>query len=668
MSSPTAEPIDDADAGAAARATNGPRYARVLVDIEPDHLDRLFDYAVPDDLGSAVQVGSRVEVVFGGRRVRGLVVELTDRTELDASRIRALRRVLGPHAWLTSAEIELVWWAGQRFASPAAHLLAHVLPPRVVAVEQAAEEAGWFPPGTAERPEVHELTPGDRDAWGAYGPSGVELLDAVGGARDPIAAYWRPLPAEDLGARLVELAGATLASGRDVHLFTPSPTSAAADAVVAAFRGVTVDVRGQPKQRRTYRAWLEARCGHARVVVGELGTAFWPTCDPGLFLVLDESSPAYKARRSPYHHVREVALERARRADATVVLVGEVPSAPAWRLLQQGRLTPVVPDRELERDQAPAVLVDDRSAGPRTRIGTVALDAMRAAVEDGRLAVVIASRRGEGTALACTRCGRRLRCPRCAASLASAPGSRAGQVVCAKCSWRSGGRASCNDCGGQRFAPLAAGAERLGEELRRMFQQVPTVVLEGFDRPAPEPPAVVVMTRGSVFRDPPGDVGAVVLLDLDSMLLRPALDAAEDALRLAVTAAGWAAGRDGAPAGRVVVQTDQPGHHAVRALVGWDPGGFWRTEAAQRAELGLPPAGYAIRVDASEAAPVEADLHHALPPGDEVWGPLVEGGRARFLLKSRDRVATVAALAPLRRAWSQAGLDVRVDVDPVDVL
>lgn len=652
-------------------ADGGPRYARVLVDVEPDHLDRLFDYLVPDDLEHPLRVGSRVEVVFAGRKVRGVVEELADQTNVDPARLRPLRRVLGPHAWLTPDELAIAHWAGQRFAAPAAHVLAHALPSRVIAAERSATEAGWFPPGRAPRPEVGAVEEPDEDAWEVYGSAGQRLLEAA--AEGDGAFYWRPAPGEDLGARLVELAGRTLAGGRDVLVVVPSPRSTAADALAEAFADVTVDLRGQPKQRRTYTAWLRSRTGQARVVIGEVGAAFWPLDRPGLFVVMEESNPALKARRSPYHHVREVALERARRADGCAVLVGLVPSAPAWRLLQHARIDPVIADREVERDRAPVVLLDERGSGPRTRLGRTAIQALRDALDAGRLGVVLTSRRGEGTALACSGCGHRLRCPRCAASVATLPGSRVGAVGCARCDFTSNGRPACAECGRQRFAPLAAGATRLGEELRRSFRDVPVVTLEGFDRTPPEPPAVVVTTRGSVFTDPPGDVGAVVLLGLDALLMRPALDAAEDAVRLMLTAAGWVAGAEpyGASDGagpRVVLQTDDPAHHAARAIVSWDPGGFWRSEVPLRAELAFPPVGYAIRVDAESADPVAEDLERSVPPGDDVWGPLPQDGRVRFLLKSRDRVATVAALAPLRAAWSKAGLDVRVDVDPVDVL
>ncbi|HEX2027345.1 MAG TPA: hypothetical protein VHF25_05040, partial [Nitriliruptorales bacterium] len=119
----------------------------------------------------------------------------------------------------------------------------------------------------------------------------------------------------------------------------------------------------------------------------------------------------------------------------------------------------------------------------------------------------------------------------------------------------------------------------------------------------------------------------------------------------------------------VVVQTRDPGHHAVQALVGWDPGGFWRAELPRRAELRFPPAAHAVRLDVGVGVEqVVRELSAALPQADALLGPRPAGNRSGLLIKSADRGATLTVLRPLRAAWSRDGLDVRVDVDPVDVL
>lgn len=650
------------------------RYAQVVVEVAPDHLDRPFDYRIPDEHAEVVRPGVRVEVVFSGRKVRGLVAGVSEHTDLPPARVRDLKRPLGEHVWVTPAELEVLRWAAERFAAPLADVVRHALPNRVVDVERRAAEAGWFP--AAERPAGPPAPVPDHEVWEAYGEAGQELReDVIAGEGQP--RYWRPLPSEDLGARLVELVGSTLSTGRDALVLVGEPRSRAADAVIEAYGDLAEDLRGDRGQRATYRAWLAARCGRARLVVGERGVAFWPLERLGLTVVIDESNPWFKERRSPRHHAREVVLERARRAGAVAVLIGTVPSAEAWRLLGHRRLVPVTPMRAAERAAAPVVEVDDRS-DPRSRgrLGSPALEALRTALDSGRFAVVLAARRGEGRALVCQGCGDLLKCPVCASSL----GFRGEAVLCEGCGWQPDGALACPRCGERRFAPLAAGAERVGRELSRTLPDAQVVVLEGYAQPVPEPPAVLVMTRGSAQLDPPGPIGTVVLPDLDGQLRRPDLDAAEDTLRLAMRLAAWVSSRPGddrAPrpgargtgsGGTVVVQTAMPEHAAIRALVNWDPGAFWRAEVERRRELRFPPVGHAMRITAGkDPGRVREDLVAALPDADVLLGPVPEDGRHGFLVKSRDRTATVAALLEPRHAWSKDDLDVRVDVDPVDV-
>jgi primosomal protein N' (replication factor Y) (superfamily II helicase) len=360
-------------------------------------------------------------------------------------------------------------------------------------------------------------------------------------------------------------------------------------------------------------------------------------------------------------------LERARRAGGAGVVVGTVPSAVAWRLLRERRVTAVVPAREAERRARPRVQVVTGQDQPKARLLRESLAALRAATEAGHYGVLLAARRGEGRALVCRRCGERRSCPTCASSL-GVPESGAA-LLCEGCGWSARRVPACAVCGEREVVPLAAGAVRLGHELQRTFE-VPVVVLEGYARQAPPPPAVLVMTRGSVLDAPPGIVGAVVLPDLDGSLRRPSLDAAEDTLRLACTLAGWTVhGRRDPEHSRVVVQTREPEHHAIAALAAWDPGGFWRVEVGVRAPLRFPPLANAMRIEIGRVdGDATALLRAALADGDELLGPLPVEGRAGYLLKSDDREATLAALRPLRESWSKAGVEVRVDVDPVDAL
>ena len=670
-------------------AEHAARIARVAVEGAPFHLGDQLDYVVPD--GMDVAVGHRVELSFAGRRTRGLVVEIDVVSDLAPSRLRPIGRLLGDVPWTDADGVDLLRWAAARFAAPLGDVVRHAFPGRVVDEERRALAAGGWPPDPARarpdltpRPDVRSGRTSDVDmpdaGWSAYGEQGGALHEALAGGGGSF--LWRPLPGEDVGERLIELADACLASGRDVLLIVPDPRSGVADAVVAAMRArssepedAVVDLRGGPSSRLLYRGWLRARAGRARVVVGERSAAFVPLARLGLAVIVDEANPVHKEMRSPRHHVREVVLERARRAGAVGLATADVPSAVCRALVTAGRVIEVAAGPGLVAERRPRVLLETGALEARARISRSGMQVLRSAVEAGGYGVVLAARRGEGRALVCTRCRDLVRCPTCSAAIARSP---SGGRWCPSCGSVSDRPPRCERCGPVELAPLAAGAERLGAELRRSYS-VPVVVLEGHAPDVPGAPAILVMTRGSVLDRPPdgGAVLGVVLPDLDGALRRPTLDAAEDALRLAFRVAGWTAVADDARAGgsgsagspQVVVETREPEHHALQALVAWDADAFWRTEAELRRPLGLPPHLPAIRLDvpAGFERPLQRIQEH-VAPGDVVVGPLpLERGRQALLVRSRDRQRTIDALGPFRAELSRSGVDLRVEVDPVDL-
>ena len=630
-----------------------PRYARVVVDVAPAHLDRPFDYLVPD--GTEVGVGHRVRVVFAGRRRPGWVVDVGDTTDTDPARIRELAVVEGSDPWFDAEDLQLFSWVARRYAATLAGVLRHALPARVAAVEKEGEPAQRAAAaGTPTFP------------WRGYAAD--PLLDAVAAAanKQPGAvapAFWLPiLPGDSPGDLVEDLVQRTLRAGRSALVLAPDPASPAPDRALSAAGDRGADLR-VAAQRARYRAFRRCRSGRARVAVGERSGVFAPLRDLGLVIVDDEANPAYKERRSPRHNAREVALARARMAGAVCVLLGDLPSANLARLLADGHVKEVTVDRAVQRTQALRVdvvdLGDPRPGTRRARFSTLASRTLTDAVKHDGTAVVLASRGGQGAALVCKGCTRRLSCPQCSGSLAVQRDSE--QWHCPACRWH-GPPFVCPACGADSFAPLAAGAGRLAQELRRSHPTADVVRMEGFDAAGPtRRPGIGVMTRGSVVARPawlrgaPADV--VVVPDADALLARPDFAAAEDALRLWFGVARWTP--------HLVLQTREPGHPAVQALVRWDPRGFWDAEAARRAELRLPPAATLIRLacgDVTAGVAVATELRAALPPGDEVLGPDLDGA---LLLKCSDLRGTLAALTPLREDWAKSDRKVRVDVDPL---
>jgi primosomal protein N' (replication factor Y) len=173
--------------------------ARVVVDVPLAHLDRTFDYTVPDAMADEVRAGCRVRVRFAGQLVDGFVVELGESSE-HGGKLAPLAKLVSPEPVLTPAGGDAgprggraLGWHGHRRAP-------------------AGRSA---PPGRGREAPARRATataPAPDPAGFARYPTGPALLTAVAEGR-PARAVWTALPGEDWPARLVELCQAALSGG-----------------------------------------------------------------------------------------------------------------------------------------------------------------------------------------------------------------------------------------------------------------------------------------------------------------------------------------------------------------------------------------------------------------------------------------------------------------------
>ncbi|HYP24286.1 MAG TPA: hypothetical protein VEV43_11995, partial [Actinomycetota bacterium] len=219
-----------------------------------------------------------------------------------------------------------------------------------------------------------------------------------------------------------------------------------------------------------------------------------------------------------------------------------------------------------------------------------------------------------------------------------------------------------------------AGTERLAEQLAKSFPRatvgrVDADVLAATDERGPSPDVYVTTWIGTKPALRP-DVDLVGVLDADALLRRPDWRAAEDGYQALAAMAEWAGpARDG---GRLVLQTDEPAHHAIQAVVRGDYDFFLERELEARRELSYPPFSELVKLTGS--GPGAADLMQQAvdvcrEAGAKVLGPIsvrppgASEDELQTLVKCRDALA----VTPGRRgilARAPAGSRLRVDVDP----
>ncbi|MBM7772973.1 primosomal protein N' (replication factor Y) [Actinokineospora baliensis] len=648
--------------------------AKVWVDAPLAHLDRTFDYLVPDKLDADVVPGCRVRVRFNRQLTDGFVAERVAESDFDANRLLFLDKVVSPEPVLCPEVAGLCRAVADRYGGTMIDVLRLAVPPRHARVE--AEEA--------REPAAAPATP-DLEGWARY-PRGAAFLEALKTGRQA-HAVWQALPGEDWPKRLAEVAAAAASSGRGAVIVVPDHrdvTRVNAACVALAGEDAVVALSADLGPAKRYRGWLTVRRGVARIVVGTRATAYAPVADPGVLIVWDDGDDQHSDPRSPYPHVRDVLIQRATRTGAAMVVAGFARTAEAQLLVDTGWAPEIVATRTEVRAAAPRVTAIGehdsqlaRDPAARTaRVPSVAFDAARAALTAGHPVLVQVPRRGYVPALTCQDCRAPARCRRCAGPLGIPPaGSEARPPACRWCA-ATEANFRCQNCGSRRLRAAVIGAKRTAEELGRAFTGFPVrtsgaqEVLATVDAK----PALVVATPGA---EPVAEAGygAALLLDGWALLGRADLRATEEALRRWMTAAALVRPAD--QGGRVVVLADssiQP----VQALVRWDPAWHASIELASRTELGFPPAVRMASADGSPSAIARLLEDLPLPPTGEILGPVPLGdpdapdARERVLIRvARPHGRELAAVLAKAQAVRTARKDpdpLRVQLDPLDLI
>ena len=597
---------------ATADADNGPtpserdRYIRVAVDLTA--VEREFDYSVPADLVASVRVGTIVRVPLHGRSIRGWVVDDDVVPNAAVGRVLAISKVVG--AGPSTDGLDLCRWTAHRWAG------------RPVALYRAAS-----PPNAVREP------------WPET--EGLALGSVLGESRVEVVAWPPAADRRELIAEHVAAAGSTL-------VLTTEPRLGGLVRDLERRGHRVLVLRSDLDDAARTRAWSAARRGGVVVLGGR--TAVWaPVPDLASVMVLDESDEALQEERAPTWHARDVAIERARRAGAPVVLVAPVPS-PEAVACASGDV--VRPTGSVERAGWPQVeVVDLREEPPGNGLLSDALArALHQVADRGDRAVCVLNRKGRAKLLTCLTCSTVAECERCGSAVVE---GEDGALVCPRCALAR--PHICLVCLGTKLRASRLGVQKLRDALAALLPRTEIAWLDAtVDDPGTAP--VVVGTEAALHRV---DARFVAFLDLDQELFAPRVRAAQQAAALIVRAARGAGARS--RGGRLLLQTRTPEHDILEFARSANPEPLMRAERERRELLSFPPAGAVAELVGESAAVEQAVL--ALRRDLRVLGPSEQGTGSSALVFAANSDALADALAVAQPLGRAAGR-LRVAVDP----
>jgi len=449
-----------------------------------------------------------------------------------------------------------------------------------------------------------------------------------------------------------------------------------------------------PRMRE--RVWRQVAEGTLRVVAGARSALFLPFRDLRLVVVDEEHDPAYKQEDRVFYHARDMAVVRGRIGGFPVVLASATPSLESRVNADQGRYRRIRLSGRYAEAALPELSAVDMRRHPPARGGflsPVLLGRMRETLERGEQSLLFLNRRGYAPLTLCRVCGHRFQCPSCSAWLVEH--RFRGQLMCHRCGHAEKRPEACPECGAlDHLVACGPGVERIAEEVVAHFPDARTVVLSsdilgGVKRLRLELEAIAkgeadvvigtqLVAKGHNFPN----MTLVGVVDADLGLANGDPRAAERTFQLLAQVTGRA-GRSGRRS-IGLLQTFQPDHPVMRALVSGDAESFYLREIAERERSEMPPFGRlaAIVVSADSRADAESYgrvLRRAAPGSDEigVLGPAeapmaVVAGRHRFrLLVHGGRRADIQRFvsAMLSAAERPRGsVRIQVDIDPQSFL
>ncbi len=345
--------------------------------------------------------------------------------------------------------------------------------------------------------------------------------------------------------------------------------------------------------------WSLLQRGEKKVLLGVRSSVFMPVSNLGLIIVDEEHDTSYKQEDGLRYHARDVALVRARMLGIPVVLGSATPSIQSLFHCRAGRYSCVtLPKRVFDRPLPDIRVVDMRRESGRNRILSRELQqALVETVENGNQALLFLNRRGFATFTLCNACGHVIQCAHCSVSLTYH--QEHGRLCCHYCGWERPVPESCPACGHAALFPHGFGTERVEEEVRRLLPQTPVVRLDRDTALQPRRMAetLTAMRRrkakiliGTQMISKGHDFPHATLVGVvngDTSLQIADFRAGEATVQLLMQVAGRA-GRGESP-GRVLLQTYNPTHYTIEAVLRMDYMGFFGKELASRERLQYPP-------------------------------------------------------------------------------
>lgn len=394
-----------------------------------------------------------------------------------------------------------------------------------------------------------------------------------------------------------------------------------------------------------YDQWKRIQDGEADIVIGARSAVFAPLKSIGIIIMDEEHSDTYKSEMSPRYHAREVAIRRAERCGATVVLASATPSVESCYKAETGEYALLEMTQRYNKNKMPEIsIVDMRSElakGNKSMLSGELYKRIAENIEKGEQTILFLNRRGFSTFVSCRTCGYVPQCPNCSISLTYHKYDN--ELRCHYCGYSHPNYVTCPECGSKYIRYFGGGTQKVEEEIKKLFptasvlrmdmdttgrKQSHEKILRRFEK---ERIDILIGTQMVAKGLDFANVTLVGVISADTMLHINDFRSGERTFAMLEQVSGRA-GR-GDKTGRAIIQTYTPEHEAISLVKTHDYKAFYKDEIAERRLMWYPPfckiISVQIQSDDEETAKTAARQFVAsvgdiksLPQKIQVLGPI----------------------------------------------
>ena len=395
--------------------------------------------------------------------------------------------------------------------------------------------------------------------------------------------------------------------------------------------------------------WRKIRANEYQVVIGSRSSIFAPLNNLGLIIIDEEHEWTYKQNDGvPRYHARDVAMQLAGLTSAAVILGSASPDIESYRRAKRGRYRlvelhhryrPDAVNGSSSRDDrllAEVNIVDMRAelkSGNNDIFSRQLVAELERTISNGNQAILFLNRRGFSSLVQCNGCGYVAKCRNCDVSLTFHAESKL--LICHYCAQRRRDIEKCLECGSDSVGKYGVGTQLVTEKLNKLY---PHVVIDRWDSDAIAKNShygelldrfrsgrsqIVVGTQLISKGHHLPNVTLVGVVSADVGLGLPDFRASERVFQTLCQVAGRA-GR-GTEDGKVIIQTYQPDHYAIKTAATQNYQSFFDIESMNRRNHVQPPYSKIIRllrqdVDDISGQREAKQLAKLLEEQRQIWG------------------------------------------------